>query len=81
MTIREQSLEELFVSHYEARRRTGDSMSADVAVARRAFRQIWIGATVWALVFGGTIAASALSYVNSFPDAASRSQLLRTTGG
>ena len=82
MTTREPSLEEVFVSHYGKRdAEPAKSMSADVAVARRAFRQIWIGATVWALVFGGTIAASALSYVNSFPDAASRRQLLRTTGG
>ena len=30
----------------------------DLAIARRAFKQLWISATVWALVFGGTIAAS-----------------------
>ena len=60
------------------RRRWGGT---DVAIARRAFKQLWISATVWALVFGGTIAASALSYVNSFPDAASRRQLAASTSG
>jgi ABC-2 type transport system permease protein len=35
---------------------------------------------VWGLVFGATAAASALTYVTSFPDAASRQQLAATTG-
>ncbi|MGO9876833.1 MAG: ABC transporter permease subunit [Acidimicrobiia bacterium] len=63
-------------------------MSADIvelrteaAIARRAFNQLWIGAAAWALVFGGTVAASALSYVSSFPTAASRHQLAITTRG
>jgi ABC-2 type transport system permease protein len=56
-------------------------VSADLAVARRAFRQVRLGAGVWALVFGATVAATALSYVSSFPDQASRDQLVATTGG
>jgi ABC-2 type transport system permease protein len=50
------------------------------AIGIRAFRQIWIGATVWAVTFGATVAASATTYANSFPDAASRARLLATTG-
>lgn len=50
------------------------------AITRRAFKQLWLAAVVWALVFGGTVAASALTYVSSFPDAASRHQLAVTTG-
>jgi ABC-2 type transport system permease protein len=42
---------------------------------------VWIGATTWGLVFGATVASSALSYVGSFPTEASRRQLLVTTGG
>ncbi len=60
--------------------RTGNG-HVDRAIARRMFKQLWIAATVWALVFGGTIAASALSYVNSFPDEASRQQLAARTSG
>lgn len=55
-------------------------MSAEVAVVRRAFRQVRISAVVWALVFGGTVATTALSYVSSFPDQASRDRLAATTG-
>ena len=61
--------------------RRGRRGRVDLAIARRAFKQLWISATVWALVFGGTIAASALSYVNSFPDEASRQQLAASTSG
>lgn len=50
-------------------------MSAEVAIARRSFRQVWIGATVWAVAFGGTVAATALSYVSTFPTVASRQQV------
>lgn len=52
---------------------------AEPAIARRAFQQVWIGATTWAVVFGGTVAASALTYVSSFPDEASRQQIVATT--
>src|SRR5206468_490927 len=44
-------------------------------IARRAFKQVWIGAALVALVGGATVAASALSYVKSFPTAASRLQI------
>ena len=64
-----------------AARRASPTGRVDLAIARRAFKQVWISATVWALVFGGTIAASALSYVNSFPDEASRQQLAASTSG
>jgi ABC-2 type transport system permease protein len=50
-------------------------------IARRAFKQVWIGAALVALVGGATVAASALSYVKSFPTAASRLQIAATTGG
>jgi ABC-2 type transport system permease protein len=55
--------------------------SVDAAIGRRAFTQIWKGATAWGLVFGATAAASALSYVQSFPTAASRHEVLVTTSG
>jgi ABC-2 type transport system permease protein len=44
------------------------------AVARHAFGRVRTGAVVWGLVFGGTIASSALSYARAYPDAASRHQ-------
>lgn len=53
---------------------------AGVAVARRAFGQVGRGAGAWALVFGATAAASALTYVTSFPTLASRHALAVTTG-
>ena len=56
-------------------------MNTDVAIARRAFTELWIGATAWGVVFGATVAASALSYVGSFPTEASRHQLAVTTRG
>ena len=55
-------------------------MSAEHAVAFRSFRQVRISAVGWGLVFGATVASSALAYVSSFPDAASRHQLAATTG-
>jgi polyether ionophore transport system permease protein len=55
-------------------------MSADTVVGRRAFRQIWVGAAIWALVFGASAAASALTYIQSFPTVASRLQIAATTG-
>lgn len=54
-------------------------MSAGTAVAGSALRRLWVTATVWAVAFGGTVAASALSYVDSFPDQASRQQLAAST--
>lgn len=54
---------------------------AEPAIARRAFRQVWIGATVCAVAFGATVAATAISYVASFPTEASRQQIAATTSG
>ncbi len=53
----------------------------DSAIGRRAFRQLWIGATVCALGFGLTVVATATSYVSTFPTAASREQLVVVTSG
>jgi ABC-2 type transport system permease protein len=53
--------------------------TTDTAVARRAFRQVVIGATVCAAVFGVTAASSALTYVTTFPTELSRHQLALTT--
>jgi ABC-2 type transport system permease protein len=52
----------------------------EAAVARRAFGQVWIGASGWAVAFGVTAAASALTYVSTFPTEASRQQIAATTG-
>ncbi len=54
-------------------------MNAEAAIFRRAFTQVRVGALSWGLVFGATIASSALTYVTSFPDAASRRLLAATT--
>ena len=62
-------------------RSTGPPVRVEAAIARRAFRQVWKGAAVWAVAFGATVAATALSYVNSFPDQASRDQLAASTSG
>ena len=53
--------------------------TTDGAVARRAFRQVVIGAAVCAVVFGVTAASSALTYVTAFPTELSRHQLAVTT--
>ena len=53
----------------------------DAAIARRAFRQLRIGAAACALGFGLTVAATASSYVSTFPTAASREQLVIVTSG
>ena len=55
-------------------------MSAERAITRRSFRQVRISAVVWGLVFGLTVASSALTYVSSFPEVASRQLLATTTG-
>ncbi len=55
--------------------------SAEVVIARRAFKQVWVTATVWALVFGATVATTALTYASTFPDQASRDQLAASTAG
>lgn len=56
-------------------------MSTELAIARRTFRQVRTTAGVWGLVFGATIASTALSYLSSFPDEASRQQVAATTEG
>ena len=53
--------------------------NAEVAIARRAFTQVRIGAVVCAVAFGGTAASSALSYATTFPTPASRAALVATT--
>src|ERR1700680_3706974 len=60
---------------------TGAPTRTESAIARRAFTQLWVGAVAWAVIFGGTVASSALSYVSSFPTASSRHQLALTTAG
>jgi ABC-2 type transport system permease protein len=61
-------------------RRVVVASKAELAITRRAFRQVRLSAVAWGVVFGATVASSALTYVNSFPDAASRHQLAATTG-
>lgn len=56
-------------------------MSTDVAVARRAFRQLRTGTLVCAVAFGATVASSATTYASTFPTQASRDQLAATTSG
>jgi ABC-2 type transport system permease protein len=51
----------------------------EVAIARRTFRQLWISATVVGVAFGATVAATAMSYANSYPTAASRLAIAATT--
>lgn len=52
----------------------------DAVITRRAFRQVWKGAVVWALAFGATVASTAITYANSYPDRATRAHLAATTG-
>ncbi len=54
--------------------------SADAAIARRAFRQVRTGAIACGVAFGVTVAATASSYISSFPSAASRHELALSTG-
>lgn len=51
------------------------------AVARHAFARVRTSAMVWGLVFGATIASSALSYVATYPDVASRHRAAVATSG
>jgi ABC-2 type transport system permease protein len=55
--------------------------SAEAAIARRTLRQLWIGASVWALALGGTVAASAVTYVSTFPTEADRQGVVAATKG
>ena len=54
--------------------------SAELAIGRRAFKQVWKGAVGWGLVFGAIAASSAQTYVTTFPTEASRAQLASLTG-
>ncbi len=54
---------------------------ADGAIARRAFRQIRVGAIVCALGFGAMVASTAISYANSYPTDAARQQVAETMRG
>ena len=55
--------------------------SPEAAIARRSLKQLWVGAVVWSVAFGGTVAASALSYVSTFPTEADRQQVAAATSG
>jgi ABC-2 type transport system permease protein len=59
---------------------TSRPRGAEAVVATRAFEQVWMGAVVWGLAFGATIASSAITYANSYPDHATRARLAATTG-
>jgi ABC-2 type transport system permease protein len=57
------------------------SPSPEAAIARRSLKQVWVGAAVWSVAFGGTVAASAVSYVSTFPTEAERQQVAAATSG
>ncbi|MGN6695122.1 MAG: hypothetical protein ACTHN0_13185, partial [Aquihabitans sp.] len=57
------------------------SRSPETAIARRSLKQVWVGAAIWSVAFGGTVAASALSYVSTFPTEAERQQVAAATSG
>jgi ABC-2 type transport system permease protein len=53
----------------------------DVAIARRAFGQLWLGAVVWALVFGVSVASTATTYVSTYPTPALRKEAAAAVAG
>jgi len=53
---------------------------AERAIARRATRQLLVGAVVVGLSFGASAAAAATTYASTFTTAASRAQIAATTG-
>jgi ABC-2 type transport system permease protein len=55
-------------------------VSSDRAVAAWSFRRVRTTAVVWALVFGATIASSALTYASTYPTTASRRRLAAVVG-
>lgn len=57
------------------------SRSPEAAIARRSLKQLWVGAVIWSVAFGGTVAASAVSYVSTFPTEAERQQVAAATSG
>ncbi|MEU9020381.1 hypothetical protein [Actinomadura sp. NPDC048394] len=54
--------------------------SAEPTIARSALGRTWAAATAWALVFGGSAAASALTYADTYPTLAERQAIASTTG-
>ncbi len=60
---------------------TGHVMRPDLAIARRAFRQVRTGAAALGVTFGAVAASSALTYVTSFPTEASRRTLAASLSG
>jgi ABC-2 type transport system permease protein len=56
-------------------------VSPDVALARRAFRQVRTGAFAWAAVFGVTVASTAVSYATTYPTEAARQQAQAAVSG
>jgi ABC-2 type transport system permease protein len=56
------------------------SGAAEPAIARSALRRTWVAATAWALVFGGSAAASAVTYAGTYPTSAERQAIASTTG-
>lgn len=53
--------------------------NAEVAIAKRAFRQIWIGMTACALTFAATVASTAVTYASTYPTAESRKVVAAAT--
>lgn len=56
-------------------------MTSERVIARTSARRAVRPGALWGLVFGATIAASASTYVTSFPNAASRATLAQTVQG
>ncbi|MFB4298517.1 hypothetical protein [Actinomadura sp. NTSP31] len=54
--------------------------AAEPVIARHALRSTWAAATAWALVFGGSAAASAITYAGTYPTPADRLAIASTTG-
>lgn len=55
--------------------------SPEAAITGRSLKQVWKGAVIWSVAFGGTVAASAVSYVSTFPTEAERQQVAAATSG
>jgi ABC-2 type transport system permease protein len=51
------------------------------AITRRAFGQIWLGAVVWALVFGVSVASTAATYVSTYPTPELRKEAAAAVAG
>ncbi|MGZ4729175.1 MAG: hypothetical protein ACXWB2_15775, partial [Acidimicrobiales bacterium] len=57
----------------------GSGLGTEIVIARRTFRQVWIGATMWAVIFGISVASTAVNYATTFSTVAQRQQLAATT--